>query len=120
MSGVLFGLSQATIAVGLAFLLLFSASNKDQITYTIYKNDIYGADYGASAFASEVILRYLFSAATPLFWVQAIDALHIAWSSSLLGFISLTLVPVPWLLFRYGPYLRSKSSYVPIRMEELT
>jgi hypothetical protein len=88
------------------------------MTYTIYKNDIYGADYGASAFAGEVMLRYLLSAATPLFWVQAMDALHINWSSSLLGFVSLTLIPVPWMLFRYGPYLRSKSTYVPVEIEQ--
>ncbi|KAL3451724.1 major facilitator superfamily domain-containing protein [Aspergillus insuetus] len=86
MSGVLSGLSQATIAM----------------TYTIYKNDIYGAGFGASAFAGEVMLRYLFSAATPLFWARAMDGLYINWSLSLLGFISLTLVPVPRILFHYG------------------
>ncbi|KAJ5363611.1 MFS general substrate transporter [Penicillium cataractarum] len=102
LSGVLFGLSHATIAM----------------TYTIYKNDIYGADYGASAFAGEVMLRYLFSAATPLFWVQAMNSLHINWSTSLLGFISLFLVPLPLIFFRYGPYLRSKSKYVPAEPRE--
>ncbi|KAL2813018.1 major facilitator superfamily domain-containing protein [Aspergillus granulosus] len=100
LSGILFGLSHATIA----------------LSYNIYKNDIYGAEYGASAFAGEVMLRYLLSAATPLFWVQVMEALHINWSTSLLGFVSLTLVPLPWVFFRYGPYLRSKSQYVPVEV----
>ncbi|KAL6233058.1 hypothetical protein BDW75DRAFT_232285 [Aspergillus navahoensis] len=101
MSGVLFGLSHATVS----------------LSYNIYKNDIYGAEYGASAFAGEVMLRYLLSAATPLFWVQVMEALHIDWSTSLLGFVSLTLVPLPWVFFRYGAYLRSKSKYTSVDVE---
>ncbi|KAL3451491.1 MFS general substrate transporter [Aspergillus insuetus] len=101
LSGILFGLSHATVA----------------LSYNIYKNDIYGAEYGASAFAGEVMLRYLLSAATPLFWVQVMEALDIGWSTSVLGFVSLTLVPLPWVFFRYGPYLRSKSGYVPVDVE---
>ncbi|KAL4861652.1 major facilitator superfamily domain-containing protein, partial [Aspergillus spectabilis] len=101
LSGVLFGLSHATVS----------------LSYNIYKNDIYGAEYGASAFAGEAMLRYLLSAATPLFWVQAMEALHIDWSTSLLGFVSLTLTPLPWVFFRYGPYLRTKSKYVPVDVE---
>ncbi|KAL2783045.1 major facilitator superfamily domain-containing protein [Aspergillus keveii] len=101
LSGILFGLCHATVA----------------LSYNIYKNDIYGAEYGASAFAGEVMLRYLLSAATPLFWVQVMDALDIGWSTSVLGFVSLTLVPLPWVFFRYGPYLRSKSGYVPADVE---
>ncbi|CAG8888674.1 unnamed protein product [Penicillium egyptiacum] len=101
LSGVLFGISHATVAM----------------SYTVYKNDIYGAEYGASAFAGEVMLRYVLSAATPLFWVQAMERLRINWSTSLLGFISLTLVPVPWVLIQYGPYLRSKSKYIPVGLD---
>ena len=79
----------------------------------MYKNDVYGTHFGASALAADNILRYLFSAAVPLFTVQMIDKLGFAWSISLLAFISLALLAVPWVIFRWGPKLRARSQYVP-------
>ena len=35
------------------------------------------------------------------------------WASSLLGFIALLLVPIPFALYRYGAFLRSKAKYAP-------
>ena len=43
-------------------------------------------------------------AAAPLF-----HNLGIAWGNSLLGFVAIAFVPVPWLLFAYGGKLRNKS-----------
>lgn len=37
--------------------------------------------------------------------------LHVDWASSLLGFISLALLPIPWVLFKWGPKIRSMSRY---------
>jgi hypothetical protein len=81
--------------------------------YAVYKNDIYGAKFGASAFATDVMMRYLLSAPVPLFTVQMIDKIGFDWSMSLLGFIGLALIPVPWAIIRYGPRLRQKSRFVP-------
>lgn len=39
------------------------------------------------------------------------ERLGIDWASSLLGFIALALMPVPWVFFKYGPKLRAKSQY---------
>ena len=39
------------------------------------------------------------------------DRLGIAWATSLLGFISVALLPVPWILFVWGPKIRQKSAY---------
>ena len=41
-----------------------------------------------------------------------IRTLGFTWAMSLLAFISLAFVPVPWLLAYYGPTLRAKSHYV--------
>lgn len=78
---------------------------------SLYLTDCYGALYGASAWASNTFLRYLFSFAFPLFAVQMYERLGVGWASSLLGFISLALVPIPFAFYRYGPFLRSKSKY---------
>ena len=39
------------------------------------------------------------------------DRLGIAWATSLLGFISVALLPIPWILFVWGPKIRQKSAY---------
>ena len=37
--------------------------------------------------------------------------LGIHWASSLLGFIALALIPIPWVLFKFGPRIRAKSKF---------
>lgn len=85
----------------------------------MYKNDVYLAEYGASALAADTIIRYLFSAATPLFTVQMVDTLGFHWAMSLLAFITILLAPVPWLTLRWGPALRAKSRYIKMGTEDI-
>ncbi|KAI1324962.1 MFS multidrug transporter-like protein [Xylariaceae sp. FL0255] len=78
------------------------------ITYLL---DTYGALYGASAVAANGLLRYAFGAAFPLFTVQMYERLGIGWATSLLGFIGVGLLPIPFVLYKYGPALRVRSSF---------
>lgn len=39
------------------------------------------------------------------------SGLGIPWATSLLAFISIALMPVPWVLFKWGPQIRAKSHY---------
>lgn len=75
----------------------------------IYLTDTYGALLGASALAANGLLRYAFGMAFPLFSRQMYDTLGIGWTSSLLGFVSVGLCVIPFVLFRYGPRLRARS-----------
>lgn len=68
----------------------------------------------ASALAASTVCRSSFGAGFPLFANQLYERLGVHWASSLLGFIALILAPVPLLLMKYGPYLRSKSRFVPV------
>ncbi|KAG9185568.1 hypothetical protein G6011_06899 [Alternaria panax] len=77
----------------------------------LYLADVYGAMNGASAIAANGIARYMLGAVFPLFTVQMYDALGIGWATSLLGFLSLGMVPIPFLFFKYGPTIRAKSAY---------
>lgn len=91
---------------------LFSCGNLLIFTCTsLYFTDCYGAMYSASAWSSSTFLRYLAAFAFPLFVLQMYEALGVGWATSLLGFISLTLMPIPFVLSRYGPLLRRKSNY---------
>jgi uncharacterized membrane protein YkvI len=39
------------------------------------------------------------------------EHLGTGWASSILGFIALTLLPGPWVLFKYGKRIRAKTKY---------
>ncbi|KAJ9483236.1 hypothetical protein VN97_g10174 [Penicillium thymicola] len=90
---------------GLAFAL-------SQLVYPLYKNEIYGAELGASSFAVDVAMRYTFSCVFPLFTIQMVNHIEFEWTISLCAFLLLVLAPVPFILQRYGPALREKSRYV--------
>lgn len=72
--------------------------------------------YLASVFAGNGVFRAGFACAFPLFGKAmydglAIDGYPVAWGSSLLGFFSVALAVIPFLIYKWGPYLRSKSSF---------
>ena len=85
-------------------LLVFLAAS-------LYVTDCYGAKHGASAWSGNTILRYIIGAAFPLFTIQMYEGLGIPWATSLLGFLSLILVPIPFAFFKWGPKIRAKSKY---------
>lgn len=89
---------------GCGNLLLFLAAS-------LYITDCYGAKYGASAWSGNTMLRYIIGAAFPLFTIQMYEGLGIPWATSLLGFLSLTLVPIPFAFFKWGPRIRANSKY---------
>lgn len=76
-----------------------------------YMLDIYGSRFGASASGASSLSRYLLSAAFPLFVTQMYEVLGVGWATSLLGFLSLVLAPIPWLFYYFGPRLRARSAY---------
>lgn len=67
--------------------------------------------YVASALAANNLLRYIMASVFPLFTVQMYTKLHIDWATSLLAFIALAMVPIPFAFRKYGPTLRQKSKY---------
>ncbi|KAK8158073.1 MFS multidrug transporter-like protein [Phyllosticta citrichinensis] len=71
----------------------------------------YGPLTCASVFAAFGFVRYVLGAAFPLFTIQMYTNLGVDWASSLLAFISLALLPIPWVLFKWGPKIRSMSRH---------
>ncbi|CCF56318.1 hypothetical protein KAFR_0B00180 [Kazachstania africana CBS 2517] len=73
-------------------------------------------NYIASVYAGNGLCRCVFGCAFPLFGRAmynnlAIDGYPVGWGSSIIGFISLALALIPFVLYKYGEYLRSKSSF---------
>lgn len=77
-----------------------------------YLIDTY-VEYAASAFSANTIVRSSVGAAFPLFTVQMFHKLGINWACSLIGFCALALAPSPFLFYKFGPWLRSKSKFSP-------
>ncbi|RDW63445.1 hypothetical protein BP6252_10990 [Coleophoma cylindrospora] len=90
---------------GCAFVLV-------QYPFPMYKVLVYGKEYGASISAVDISIRYLLSSVCPLFTVQMVKRLTFAWAMSLLAFISLLMLPVPWVILKWGPELRARSKYM--------
>jgi len=64
-------------------------------------------------FAINAVSRGVFAAFGPLYAQPALSAIGVAWWSSLLGFVSLIMIPLPLLLTKYGMTLRKRSKYAP-------
>ncbi|KAK4620102.1 Polyamine transporter 4 [Fulvia fulva] len=93
---------------------LFSCANLLIFTCALMAlQDCYGSQYGASAASSNTFARYLAAFAFPLFAVQMFEGLGNGWAASLLGFVSLLLLPIPFVFERYGERIRAKSQYRP-------
>lgn len=100
-----------------------------------YTSDVYHGSTVASAASANSFARYGLAGAFPLFTIQSkpvalisynyvaelerlltsvflvYTTLGIGWATSLLGFIAVALMPVPWAFFRWGKGLRARSKY---------
>ncbi|WFD19834.1 hypothetical protein MCAP1_002074 [Malassezia caprae] len=86
------------------------------VSGSILQVQMYLADlmtiYAASAISASTAMRSLFAFLFLLFSNAMFDNLDIGWSMSLMALICAVIgIPSPFLLYRFGPYLRSKSKY---------
>jgi len=73
-----------------------------------YLSDAY-PDSVASVLAGNDLMRSAFGAGFPLFASAMFKRLGINWASSLLAFLGIAFIPIPFLLFKYGKQIREKS-----------
>lgn len=88
--------------IGFGLLMTFMPAN----TYLI---DVF-TTHAASAMAANTVLRSLMAALVPLSSQKMYAALGLGWGNSLLAFVSLALVPIPFLFIRYGERIRNRST----------
>ena len=67
--------------------------------------------HAASAIAANAVLRSLFGALLPLAGLDMYNALGLGWGNSLLGFLSLAMVPLPIIFNRYGEWIRTNPKF---------
>ncbi|KAF5631037.1 major facilitator superfamily transporter [Fusarium sp. NRRL 25303] len=99
-----------------ASMIIFAWGNLCVFVSTMqYITDTYHGSVVASAASANSLARYGFAGVFPLFTIQMYEKLGIDWASSLLAFVALALLPVPWVLFKYGPTIRAKSAYETVK-----
>ncbi|KAL1605144.1 hypothetical protein SLS60_004687 [Paraconiothyrium brasiliense] len=69
--------------------------------------------YANSAIAANTFVRSGFGAGFPLFATAMYHTLGVNWATSVLGFITAAMFPVPILFFFYGARIRKMSRYAP-------
>lgn len=65
--------------------------------------------------AANGLARYTLGAVFPLFTFQMYERLGVDWATSLLAFISIAMIPIPWLFYKYGDRIRTKSHYDTVK-----
>ncbi len=83
-----------------------------------YTEDTYKV-FSASAFAGLSVVRNLAGAGFPLFADQMFVNVGFQWAGSILGFLALLLIPIPFVLDRYGRTLRMRSPWARQHMDDL-
>ncbi|ROV94317.1 hypothetical protein VMCG_08614 [Cytospora schulzeri] len=86
--------------IGMGNIIIFMAMQMYLVdTFTIY---------AASALAANTVVRSIAGAVLPLAGLSMYASLGIGWGNSLLGFIALALLPVPFWILAKGEWLRTK------------
>lgn len=88
-----------------------AAADHFQMPQMIYLVEVYGATAGASALAANTVLRCIAGAFVPLAGTPMYDNLGLGWGNSLLGFLAVAFIPVPWVLGIYGEKIRRNSKF---------
>ncbi|OJJ88437.1 MFS transporter [Aspergillus glaucus CBS 516.65] len=95
----------ASVPIGMGILVIFMQG----LNYII---DVY-LMFANSAIAANTLIRSTLGGAFPLFAVQMYHNLGVNWASSLLGFITAAMIPIPIFFFFYGARIRAMSKYTP-------
>lgn len=77
-----------------------------------YLIDVY-LMFANSALSANTLIRSTVGGAFPLFATYMYDTLGVAWATSLLGFLSIAMIPIPFVFYFYGPKIRALSRYTP-------
>ncbi|KAL5045767.1 hypothetical protein BDW71DRAFT_208031 [Aspergillus fruticulosus] len=89
--------------MGLGFFTIFQAA----LNYLI---DTFHT-VAASAVAANTFLRSVFAGCFPLFATAMFRNLGVPWASSVLGFVAIALIPIPYLFYLFGPRIRARGKW---------
>lgn len=92
----------AAMMMGFGFFTIFQAA----LNYLIDAFPL----YGASAVAANTFMRSMLASLFPPLVSHIHRRLGVRWTLNLLGFIALSLIPIPWLFYYFGKTLRKREN----------
>ncbi|KAM0164231.1 hypothetical protein ACHAQE_003011 [Botrytis cinerea] len=92
----------STTLIGVGDIFVFMCINLYQVdAFTIF---------AASALAANAIFRSVMGAVLPLAGQQMYETLGLGWGNSLLAFLAIGMIPVPFALLKWGEIIKKKYS----------
>ncbi|KAI0363222.1 MFS general substrate transporter [Pilatotrama ljubarskyi] len=79
-------------------------------SFTAYTSRTYSL-YASSAAAANTFFRSVVASIFPIIAHSVIDALGTKWGVTVFAFISLGMIPIPFIFVRFGPALRARSRH---------
>ncbi|KAH0429409.1 hypothetical protein CcaCcLH18_08423 [Colletotrichum camelliae] len=67
--------------------------------------------YSASALTFVALIRYIVAGGMTIVGIPFYDKMGTHYTLTILGCIAALLAPIPYVLYYYGPWIRSKSKY---------
>lgn len=99
-------------SIPILFSVPFSVGNTIIFIYGAnYLAGAYGI-YSASALSSNAVIRSVFGGTLPLAGPKMYSALTPQWAGTLLGLIEVAMIPIPFVFWKYGAKIRSKSRVI--------
>jgi hypothetical protein len=89
-----------TVLIGIGNQIVFTCVSM----YLIHALTI----HAASVFAANTLVRSILGAVLPIVGPKVYETLGLGWANSLLGFIAVACIPIPWVLNRYGGGIRDR------------
>ncbi|SCU92898.1 LADA_0G00210g1_1 [Lachancea dasiensis] len=68
--------------------------------------------YAASAIAANTFLRSILGGVFPLFGHSLFRNLGVQWGASIVAFIALAMIPIPFVFYAFGARIRSRNPYI--------
>ncbi|KIP03425.1 hypothetical protein PHLGIDRAFT_110854 [Phlebiopsis gigantea 11061_1 CR5-6] len=98
------------ISLCIAIVLIEFSSFTIYLAVFTYLADCYGT-FASSALAGQSLSRNLFGMAFPLFTQQMFATLTYHWANTLFACLAALMIPIPFVLFYFGPSLRARSKF---------
>ncbi|KAK9240226.1 major facilitator superfamily domain-containing protein [Lipomyces kononenkoae] len=67
--------------------------------------------YAASAIAATTFLRSCSAAAFPIFGHIMFTTIGVPWGASIIGFVAIAMIPIPFFFYQFGAKIRAKNPY---------
>ncbi|CAK5267428.1 unnamed protein product [Mycena citricolor] len=105
------------ISLAIAVTLYIWATFMVYLAVFSYLADCYGP-FASSALAGQSLCRNLLGTVFPLFTKHMFAVLGYTWANTMFALIATVMVPIPFVLFFYGPRIRARSRFSSIVMEQ--